>query len=149
MPLKSNSLSDRDMIKILKSQKINMNGIYMKDELPQKLKKGFYIVNLASEKDNSRGTHWTGLYYSPKYSYYFDSYGFVPPVEVEIKIKPYIYNEIDIQSYSSTACGFYCIAFIIYMNSQNNKLEGFNAFVQHFSRQTKENDKTLYNLLYN
>ena len=148
MPLKSNSLRDKDIVRILKSQNIKLNGIYMKDELPAKLKKGFYVVNLQSSKEGN-GSHWTGLYYSPKSSYYFDSYGFVPPIEVEIKIKPYIYNDIDIQSYSSTACGFYCIAFIIYMNSQKNKLRGFNAFVQHFSRQTKENDKTLYNLLYN
>ena len=148
MPLKSNSLRDKDIVRILKSQNVKLNGIHMKDELPAKLKKGFYIVNLQSSKEGN-GSHWTGLYYSPKCSYYFDSYGFVPPVEVENKIKPYIYNDIDIQSYSSTACGYYCIAFIIYMNSQKNKLEGFNAFVQHFSRQTKENDKTLYNLLYN
>ena len=79
---------------------------------------------------------------------HFDSYGFVPTVEVEIKIKPYIYNDIDIQSYSSTACGYYCIAFIIYMNSQKNKLEGFGKFIQHFSKQSRDNDENLYNLLY-
>lgn len=149
MPPKSNSLRDKDIVKILKSQNINLNGIVMKDELPAKLKRGFYVVNLASEADNNGGTHWVSFYYSPKCSYYFDSYGFVPPIEVEIKIKPYIYNDIDIQSYSSTACGFFCIAFIIYMNSQKNKLKGFNAFIQHFSRQKKNNDRTLYNLLYN
>ena len=148
MPLKSNSLSDREIIKILKSQNINLNGIYMNDELPRKLKTGFYITNLASNKDNSGGTHWTAFYYNPKCSYYFDPYGFVPTVEVQTKIKPYIYNDIDIQSYSSTACGYYCIAFIIYMNSQKNKLEGFGKFIQHFSKQSRDNDENLYNLLY-
>ena len=87
--------------------------------LPSKLKTGFYITNLQSSRDGD-GSHWTSFYYNPKCSYYFDPYGFVPTVEVEIKIKPYIYNDIDIQSYSSTACGYYCIAFIIYMNSQKN-----------------------------
>jgi len=148
MPPKSNSLRDKDIVKILKSQNINLNGIVMKDELPAKLKRGFYVVNLQSSTDGN-GTHWVSFYYSPKCSYYFDPYGFVPPIEVEPKIKPYIYNDIDIQSYLSTACGFFCIDFIIYMNSQKNKLEGFNAFIQHFSRQKKNNDRTLYNLLYN
>ena len=147
MPLKSNSLSDREIIKILKSQNINLNGIYMKDELPSKLKTGFYITNLQSSREGN-GSHWTAFYYSPKCSYYFDPYGFVPTVEVETKIKPYIYNDVDIQSYSSTACGYYCIAFIIYMNSQKNKLEGFGKFIQHFSKQSRDNDENLYNLLY-
>ena len=64
MPLKSNELSNLDILKILKNQKININGIFMKDELP-KLKEGFYIVNLASEKANNGGTHWLTFYYTP------------------------------------------------------------------------------------
>jgi len=147
MPLKSNSLSDIDIIKILKSQNININKICMKDELPSKLRQGFYITNLQSAKDG-HGSHWTSFYYNLKCSFYFDPYGFVPPVEVERKIRPYIYNDIDIQSYSSSACGWFCIAFIIYMNESKNKLQTFGNFIKQFSKNTKENDKKLYNLLY-
>ena len=35
-----NVLGDGEIIKILKKQKIKINGIYMKNELPSKLKKG-------------------------------------------------------------------------------------------------------------
>ena len=149
MPLKSNELSNLDILKILKNQKININGIFMKDELP-KLKEGFYIVNLASEKANNGGTHWLSFYYTPDRSYYFDAYGELAPLEIHNKIKPYIYNIKQIQDYDSTACGYYCLAFIMYMNKEKiNKLDAFLKFIKLFSNDTKQNDKILYNLLYN
>jgi hypothetical protein len=148
MPLKSNELSNMDMLKILKSQNININGVFMKDELP-KLKEGFYIVNLASEKEHNGGTHWLVFYYTPERSYYFDAYGELAPLEIHNRIKPYVYNKKQIQDYDSTACGYYCLAFIMYMNEFKNKLDAFIKFIKLFSNDTKENDKILYNLLYN
>jgi hypothetical protein len=147
MPLKSNALSDTDIKKILKSQGVNVQ-IYMKDELPSKLKQDFYVINLANAKDDNNGTHWVCMYYTPNRTYYFDAYGFPAALEVDKIIRPYIYNTKDLQSYSSTACGFYCIAFILFMNLNKNKLEGFMKFINLFSNDTKENDKILYNLLY-
>ena len=70
--MKSNSLSNIDITNILRAQGIEINGIFMKDELPKKLKKGFYVVNLASNSDNNGGTQWTTLYYSSDDSFYFD-----------------------------------------------------------------------------
>ena len=147
--MKSNSLSNIDITNILRAQGIEINGIFMKDELPSKLKKGFYVVNLASNTDNNGGTHWTCLYYSSVDSFYFDAFGFIAPKEVNNRLKSYVYNTSQIQDISSTACGFYCIGFIIYMNQQKNKMEGFKTFVNHFSSDTKENDKKLYAFLYN
>jgi hypothetical protein len=147
--MKTNALSDRDITDILKQQGIKLNGIFMKDQLPKKLKKGFYVVNLASETANNGGTHWLSFYYSPKESFYFDAFGFIAPLEVDQILKSYIYSTSNIQDISSTACGFYCIAFILYMNGQKNKEEGFKKFIHHFSSDTEENDKKLYNFLYN
>ena len=39
--MKYNSLSNIDITNILRAQGIEINGIFMKDELPKKLKKGF------------------------------------------------------------------------------------------------------------
>jgi hypothetical protein len=86
----------------------------MKDELPSKLKNGFYIINLQSSNIGS-GTHWTAFYYNSKHSYYFDAFGFLAPVEVEQKLNEYTYNNKQIQNLKSTACGYYCIAFIIFI----------------------------------
>jgi hypothetical protein len=146
---KTNSLSDMDIIHILKSQGIKINGIFMKDELPSKLKNGFYVINLQSSNDGN-GTHWTAFYYSPKHSYYFDPFGFLAPIEVDRKLNTYKYNDKQIQNVKSSACGFYCIAFIIFMYGRKNKelKIGFESFVDAFSTNTKENDKLLYNYLY-
>lgn len=146
----NNALSDKDITYILKEQRIKLNGVFMKDELPSKLKSGFYVVNLQSSNIGN-GTHWTAFYYSPKKSFYFDAFGFPAPVEIEQKLKRYRYNDKQIQNLNSTACGFYCIAFIIFLNKNKNKdLENrFQSFVDAFSTNTKINDKLLYNFLYN
>ena len=119
----------------------------MKNELPSKLKRGFYVINLQSSTDGN-GTHWTALYYDSKHSYYFDPFGFLAPTEVEQKLNEYTFNNKQIQNLKSTACGYYCIAFIIFMNKRKNKKLGFIIFVDEFSTDTKKNDKLLYNYLY-
>ena len=55
MPFKSNTLSNIDIQEILKSQEIEVN-VCVKDELPSKLKKGFYVINLQSSKDGNGST---------------------------------------------------------------------------------------------
>ena len=97
MPFKSNSLSDKDIKDILKSQKIKIKGVFMKDELPSKLKTGFYVINLQSSFAGN-GTHWTTFYYSPKHSYYFDAFGMIPPEKIHYMIHPYTYNDKQIQT---------------------------------------------------
>ena len=146
MPFKSNTLSNIDIEEILKSQKIKVT-VYMKDELPLTLKRGFYVINLQSSTVGS-GTHWTALYYNSKHSYYFDPFGFIAPTEVEQKLNEYTFNNKQIQNLKSTACGYYCVAFIIFMSERKNKKIGFKIFVDEFSTNTKKNDKLLYNYLY-
>lgn len=146
MPFKSNTLSNIDIEEILKSQKIKVT-VYMKDELPLTLKRGFYVINLQSSTVGS-GTHWTALYYNSKHSYYFDPFGFIAPTQVEQKLNEYTFNNKQIQNSKSTACGYYCIAFIIFMNKRKNKKVGFIIFVDEFSTNTEKNDKLLYNYLY-
>ena len=102
---------------------------------------GFYIVNL--DKTTGQGTHWTCLYYHPLKSYYFDSFGFVPPEEIENIIIPYNHNNKDIQDYNSDACGYYCIAFIKFLHSKIDKQMAFNEFILLFSKKTTDNDNIL------
>ena len=83
---------------------LKLNGVYSRDNLPDKIKGGAYIVNLDEYSDI--GTHWVALYVrkaSPKDISnndvtYFDSFG-VEHIPKEIKtfisdknIKTYFQN---------------------------------------------------------
>jgi hypothetical protein len=52
------------------------------------------------------------------FSYYYDSYGFIVPFEFQNKITPYMYNDLEIQDTDSTACGFYCVTFILCLSKK-------------------------------
>lgn len=143
-----NELSNFELLDLIKQHKLNQyfDGVYSKDQLPTLKPTKFYIVNL--EDSDGPGTHWTAFYYSPTNSIYFDSYGFIAPLDVEKKIKPYIFNDAEIQDYNSSACGFYCLCFIKFLHNKTNKEEAYKHFLKLFSDKTKQNDKILYELLY-
>ena len=145
---RKNSLSNFDIMKIIQSQGVDdFHGVYMKDQLPDKLERGFYVINLQSSKDGN-GTHWVCLYYTPNFSYYYDSYGFIAPLEVQKKITPYMYNDLEIQDINSTACGFYCVAFILYLNKKMNIEKAFMEFINLFGKDTERNEAILHQILY-
>jgi hypothetical protein len=146
----NNELSNFDIIKIIENMKLThvFGGVYSKDQLPTLQRNKFYIINLESS-DAGRGSHWTVFFYNkPLTSIYYDSFGFIAPLEVQEKITPYIYNENEIQNYKSSACGYYCITFIKFLHNKTNKEEAFKTFLKLFNLQTFKNDKILYDLLY-
>ena len=146
----NNELSNFDIIKIIENMKLThvFGGVYSKDQLPTLQRNKFYIINLESI-DAGNGSHWTVFFYNkPLTSIYYDSFGFIAPLEVQEKITPYIYNENEIQNYKSSACGYYCIAFIKFLHNKTNKEEAFKTFLKLFNLQTFKNDKILYDLLY-
>ena len=78
------------------------NGVYSRDNLPDKIKDGTYVVNLDEYSDI--GTHWIALYVNTKTVTYFDSFG-VEHIPKEIKKliinKNIISNIFRIQAYHS------------------------------------------------
>ena len=148
MPSRNNALSNFDIMDIIHSQGVDdFQGVFMKDQLPDKLERGSYVINLQSSKEGN-GTHWVCLYYTPNFSYYYDSYGFIAPLEVQNKITPYMYNDLEIQDIDSTACGFYCVAFILYLNKKMNIEKAFMEFINLFGKDTERNEAILYQILY-
>ena len=49
------------------------NGVYSRNNLPNKIKKGAYVVNLDEYKNT--GTHWVSLFVKTTEVIYFDSFG--------------------------------------------------------------------------
>jgi hypothetical protein len=144
------ALTDVDLIKMSKLYKVrNLSGIYFKDDLPEQLiDDSFYIVNLQSINTSGDGTHWVVFYYNVKQSLYYDSFGFMCPAEVVIKIEPYLYSMRTIQSIDSSACGYYCMAFIIVTMSVADKARAYGAFVNLFNNCTAKNERILEEILF-
>lgn len=139
-----NTLTNNDINYILFNIVDKYRGCFMSDQ-GENIKDGYYYVyNLNNSKQN--GSHWVALYKN-KFgkSYYFDSYGFIADKEIEPYIKPYIYNKKQIQDINSTSCGYYCIAFIVFMYFSDNK---FDDFIKMFDKENyKLNEFILYQFL--
>ena len=136
---KKNGLSNQDLYELLQGVP-NFQGVFMKDELPTKLKNGWYIINLESHTDGN-GTHWT-CFKNRKTLEYYDPFGFPPPIEVMQRIgrKSILWNAKQIQNEKSTACGFFCVGRI------TSKMP-FNQFLDYFSNDTNANDLKLKQML--
>ena len=120
--------------------------MYSRNNLPNKIKKGAYVINL-DEYENT-GTHWVALFVKPKYTVYFDSFGIEHiPKEINKFIRskelgPAVNNDtakssaiariksniFRIQAYDSIMCGYFCIEFINYMLKGKTLLDFTNLF---------------------
>ena len=105
------------------------NGVYSRNNLPNKIKKGAYVINL-DEYENA-GTHWLALFVKPKYMVYFYSFG-IEHIPKEINkfignngIKSNIFR---IQARDSIMCGYLCIEIINYMLKGKTLLGYTNLF---------------------
>ena len=121
----NNELDEDDIKEIARSLSIGVKGVYVKDQLP-KLENGNYVINLNGT------SHWTGLIKDGDRYFYFDSFGFPAPAELENAIgkKGYQWNDKDIQDIDSSSCGYYVLAFFKFTNKEANKslFEVFTAF---------------------
>ena len=136
----NNELTNYQIDNELKDYK-NYKGCFIKNELPKQLTNGFYVINLNGH------SHWTVLYKDNDDIFYYDSFGFEPPEEVETKLGNYYWNDTDIQDIDTSSCGYYVIAFIKFMNNKINPLKSYKTFVSLFNSDTKKNEKILETLI--
>ena len=108
----SNELTNTEIHELVKHHNIKkFHGCFIDDKLPKKLLNGYYIINLNGH------SHWTCLLKNGTNYFYFDSYGFPASAEVEEQIGEYIFSTNQLQDMNSTSCGYFCVAFMIYMAS--------------------------------
>ena len=86
------------------------NGVYSRDNLPNKIKDGAYVINQDEYSDIS--THWVALWVNINSVTYFNSFGVEHiPEEYKafIKNRNIKTNIFRIQAYDSIMCGYFCI----------------------------------------
>ena len=108
-------LTNFEIQKYYKKEPI-LNGVYSRNNLPNKIKDVAYVINL-DEYSNTR-THWIALYGLNNNIIYFDSFGVVHiPKEIKIFIdKSIVVTSIfRIQANDSVISGYFCIRFINFM----------------------------------
>ena len=106
------------------------NGVFSRDNLPNNIKNGAYVINLDEHHDI--GTRWVALYVNNKTIIYFDSFG-VEHIPKEImkfigNNKKIITNIYTIQACDSIMCGYFCIGFINFMLDDNSSTDYTNLF---------------------
>ncbi len=142
--LELNTLSNYDLENLIMKMHLKCNGIYSKNKIPSDIVNGYYIINMDDDKKGHNGTHWV-CFYKGLVNYYFDSFGCVPPIQIdEILGHNYYYNSREIQDEKAKSCGYYCLMFLKYMqNSANN----FKSFINLWSNNSKVNESLLYKYL--
>jgi hypothetical protein len=140
----SNELSNNELSQLVQYYGIkNYHGAYIDDRMPTKLNHGYFVINL-----NGR-SHWTVLLKDGDKFYYFDSYGFPASQEIEDQIGEYIYSDLQLQDLNSSSCGWFCIAWMKYMQDHKHKDKTicYNSFLKLFSNDPKKNEVILNKLL--
>lgn len=137
----SNSEIDRTLIKLLGRE---YKGSYARDNLPDILKTGYYVMNL--DDLGNEGTHWVGMKVNQKEIIYFDSFGFICPNEVVHRkgSRKILYSSHEIQNTKSVACGYYVIYFLNELFKGRNKVDVLLDFQNNGSL---TNDQRLQNLI--
>ena len=123
------------------------NGVFSRDNLPNIIKNGAYVINLDEYHDI--GTHWVALYVNNKTAIYFDSFGVehIPKEIMKFIIrtsfglcskelgsavgshrKTIITNIYRRQAYDSVVCGYFCIGFINFMFNGKSLTDYNNLF---------------------
>ena len=130
--------------------------MHSRNNLPNKIKKGAYVINL-DEYENT-GTHWVSLFVKTNEVIYFDRFG-VEHIPKEInkflrskelrskelgsavgnnkKIKANLFR---IQAYDSIMCGYFCIELINYMLKDKTLLDYTNLLSPN---DFKKNDRVI------
>ena len=127
------------------------NGVYFRDNLPNKIKDGAYVINLDEYSDI--GTHWVALWVNNNNVTYFDSFGVehIPKEIIKFINRPsqnknIMTNIFRIQAHDSIMCGYFCIGFIDFIFKGKSLTEYTNLFPPN---DFKKNDDAILNYFMN
>jgi hypothetical protein len=120
-------LSNFQIIDQCKKFKIkHFKGVFMRNELVNENASKNECFTLNLDHSNNTGTHWTCVFVKSGTCYYFDSFGFPPPKEVEDYLHKFdkrYYNSFEIQKINQVICGHFCIYVLAKLNRGNDFYE--------------------------
>jgi hypothetical protein len=129
-------LTDRQIKELATKMNVPLEMVCFKDELPRKIAYNkSYVINLDNsideEGNDNEGTHWTALQVN-KYPdgrvepIFFDPYGQPPSEDIKKFVldntgKKLPYTTRDVQSLMNNACGWFCMAFLHFINAWEHR----------------------------
>lgn len=99
-------------------------GVFASDTLPKTVGPLFNYSSLIVNTDTSNlpGTHWVGIISREDEAYYFDPFGYAPPLNIAKWLNKHYsnwtHNERQVQPITSKACGYFCLHFL-YVSQQS------------------------------
>ena len=105
------------------------NGVYSRNDLPEKMKDGAYAINL----DEYAGvdTNWVALVCNRIEAVYFDTFGFEHVPDEILKFmenKNIKANIFRVQANNSIRCGYFCIGVIDFILAGKTLVDFTNMF---------------------
>lgn len=152
------SLTDVQVERLASKMGIPLERVCFKDELreqPLVFNKSYFVNmddSVTEDGEESEGTHWVCFQVNKiedkSQAMYFDPYGQPPPLAVQDYIKNAIhvrvpYNTKDIQSLMANCCGYFCLAFLHYINRKDfgpDLYENTHSFLDLFEDLNKSAD---------
>jgi hypothetical protein len=123
-------LTDVQLVSMAEKMHIPLEGVYFKDDLPKLKYNRAYIVNMMDEfseegKPNP-GSHWVAFQIEKSGNdirpMYVDSFGVGPPTELSDAVHKFCgkklpYSSKNLQSLLSSACGFFSLGWLHFINA--------------------------------
>lgn len=138
------------ILKALPYTHAGIGGVYPADRVPWTWSKPCAIV-INTDNHNQPGCHWVAIYLNRNgHGVYFDSFG-LPPFNHGItdrlrrNCRIYEWSEKRLQDISSDFCGQYCITVLHWLFNGRS----LHAFHEHFTSDTKCNDRILMKMYNN
>ena len=137
------SLSNLQIEYLCKYLKVNLIACILQDELEfiDVIDDGGYVINYGNEKNG--GTHWVCFYKTHDCVFFFDSFGAIYSGDIKKyinSVKNKGYNQWIIQDLNDDHCGFYCVAFLHFIQNHDGYFfEGCNNFINYFKDDTTKN----------
>ena len=134
------SLTNFQLEELAEKMNFPLEGCYFKDEVPDKLEYNkCYIVNLENELDENgepnSGSHWTCFQINKyksgvKEGIYFDPFGVIYSEKVGKILSNHLgakcpYVKKCVQGVMAECCGWYCAAFLHFLNSSEHRTPDF------------------------